>query len=624
MAALLAHLPLAAGLSVGLSAGFGTLPVLLALAPGAEAAPWATAASALPTALVATRAGQTGQQGGQIAINGLIQQARWLWSPASPAAPAELWLPLEVLQDQLGVASSTTPSGELNLEWYGRRASVPAQAQRSLEDEVAVPALALLTAAGVRVQPLGDRLELELPAAGLARIRSRDLGSARRIVLDLAGPAVVQRGEAGLLLGLRGTPEQERELQAQGLRVRREAQGLRLQPASGSAPRLLTLGGPDRLVLEFGDGDAATAAPERPAALDPRLQPLLSQGLRIDRQVLPGGSGAVVLSSVRLDPRTIPLDLRPLTRPDGMQGLSSLGQLARSEQALIAINGGFFNRVRRLPLGALRSNGRWLSGPILNRGAIGWRDGSLPGFGRLSLQEWVSDGQGQRWPLASLNSGYVQRGLSRYTADWGRSYQALSGNESAVLVRDGLVLQRFEGPELAAGIPLGGADQLLVARGGSPLPWNPGERLSLASQPSNGLGQQPFVVGGGPLLLQDGQLVLHGGAEGFSPAFLEQGAPRTVIGSDGSQLWLVTLQGASSAGPTLLETARLLQQLGLRDALNLDGGSSTGLVVGDTHTVRGRGVVASVHNGLGLVPRGAGPSAATGGASRRAVAAWGP
>ena len=618
MAALLAHLPLAAGLSVGLSAGFGTLPLLLALAPGAVAAPRGTA----PSALVATRAGQASQQGGQIAINGRIQQARWLWSPASAAAPAELWLPLEVLQDQLGVASSTTPGGELNLEWYGRRASVPAQAQRSLEDEVAVPALALLTAAGVQVQPLGDRLDLELPAAGLARIRSRDLGSARRIVLDLAGPAVVQRGEAGVLLGLRGTPDQERELQAQGLRVRREALGLRIQPTGGSAAKLLTLGGPDRLVLEFGDG--ATAAPERPAALDPRLQPLLSQGLRIDRRVLPGGSGAVVLSSVRLDPRTIPLDLRPLTRPDGMQGLSSLGQLARSEQALIAINGGFFNRVRRLPLGALRSNGRWLSGPILNRGAIGWRDGSLPSFGRLSLQEWVSDGQGQRWPLASLNSGYVQRGMSRYTADWGRSYQALSGNESAVLVRDGLVLQRFEGAELAAGIPLGGSDQLLVARGGSPLPWNPGERLSLASQPSNGLGQQPFVVGGGPLLLQDGQLVLNGGAEGFSPTFLEQGAPRTVIGSDGSQLWLVTLQGAGSAGPTLVETARLLQQLGLRDALNLDGGSSTGLVVGDTHTVRGRGVVASVHNGLGLVPRGAGPSAASGGPARRAVAAWGP
>jgi hypothetical protein len=54
-------------------------------------------------------------------------------------------------------------------------------------------------------------------------------------------------------------------------------------------------------------------------------------------------------------------------------------------------------------------------------------------------------------------------------------------------------------------------------------------------------------------------------------------------------------------GPTLGETAMLLQRLGLRDALNLDGGSSTGLVMGGAHTVKGRGVAGSVHNGLGLV-----------------------
>jgi hypothetical protein len=45
----------------------------------------------------------------------------------------------------------------------------------------------------------------------------------------------------------------------------------------------------------------------------------------------------------------------------------------------------------------------------------------------------------------------------------------------------------------------------------------------------------------------------------------------------------------------------LLRDLGLRDALNLDGGSSTGLVMGGAHTVKGRGVAGSVHNGLGLV-----------------------
>ena len=49
--------------------------------------------------------------------------------------------------------------------------------------------------------------------------------------------------------------------------------------------------------------------------------------------------------------------------------------------------------------------------------------------------------------------------------------------------------------------------------------------------------------------------------------------------------------------------AEALQRLGLRDALNLDGGSSTALVLGGVQTVKGRGVVASVHNGLGLIPR---------------------
>ena len=72
-------------------------------------------------------------------------------------------------------------------------------------------------------------------------------------------------------------------------------------------------------------------------------------------------------------------------------------------------------------------------------------------------------------------------------------------------------------------------------------------------------------------------------------------------------------ESGGSAGPTLEETAQLVQRLGLQDALNLDGGSSTGLVMGGQHTVKGRGVASSVHHGLGLVPSegaaalGAGP-----------------
>jgi hypothetical protein len=135
------------------------------------------------------------------------------------------------------------------------------------------------------------------------------------------------------------------------------------------------------------------------------------------------------------------------------------------------------------------------------------------------------------------------------------------------------------------------------------VPWQNGERLTLQSRPTSPVGEQPNVLGGGPLLLQNGRVVLNGTAEGFSSGFLSQAAPRTVVASDGKQLWLLTLQGVNNAGPTLMETALLLRQEGLQDALNLDGGSSTGLVLADVHTVKGRGVAAAVHNGLGLVPR---------------------
>ena len=544
--------------------------------------------------------GPTRSAGEGVVVNGLRQQARW------QLENGELWLPLEVLEGQLGVSRSQTPDGGLLLEWFGRQLQVAPARQRNLADEVAVPVSDLLQPLGVTPVVRGADLWLNLPARPLLAIRSRALeGGGLRIVFDLEGPSLLRSGDGRVLLGMVASPQQLQQLDQLGLSPRQAGEWLSLR-AEGQR---LSLADPWRLVLDLPAGSAGTGTPTASAsapwspARDPRLAQLMGQGLVIDRQVASSGSQQVLLHSVRLDPRSVPLELRPLNRPDSMQGLSSLTQLARQEQALIAINGGYFNRVNRLPLGALRDGGTWLSGPILNRGAVGWEPGRLPSFGRLSLEESVEDSQGQRWAVVSLNSGYPQRGIARYTAAWGRSYQPITGDEMAVLIRQGLVIQRFEPGELAGGVPLEPGNELLVSRGKLLLPWQPGERLQLHSRPSHPLGASPFVIGGGPLLLQNGRLVLNGAAEGFSASFLSQGAPRTVIASDGRQLWLLTLQGLNGAGPTLLETALLLQQQGLKDALNLDGGSSTGLVLGQEHTVKGRGVAGAVHNGLGLVAR---------------------
>lgn len=542
-----------------------------------------------------------------VIIGGRRQQARWQWQQATPAQAEALWLTLELLEGQLGVTSRSRSDGSLVLDWFGRQLVVSPEGQRSLDDEVAVEVSALVRPLGLQPSHRGDTLSLTIEPPPLDGVRHGRSADGRRIVLDLKGATWIRREADGLLLGLSGQEAQVRALEALGLTVRRETGQLLLQPSGGQRlEQVITLGEPFRIALELGSSTPQSGGlPSAEAGArtqEARLRAMLPAQVTWQKQVLTVGSRSVLVNAIRLDPRLSTLTLQPLTGSNGMKGLNSLVSLASSRQALIAINGGYFNRVRRLPLGALRDGGRWLSGPILQRGVLAWRPQALPRFGRLSLEETVLDRSGERWPLLSLNSGYVQRGLSRYTADWGPSYVAQSGGERAILIRDGRVQALIENDQLKVGQPLAPGDSLVVARGGAPLPGGPGDPLTLISRPSNDLGDEPNVLGGGPLLVSGGQIVLDGERERFSPAFLSQGAPRTVVGSDGQQLWLLTLEGVGDSGPTLGQAAQLARELGLQEALNLDGGSSTGLVLAGVQTVKGRGVAGSVHNGLGLVP----------------------
>lgn len=556
------------------------------------------------------------REGSVLRVNGQPQRAAWRWVGSLDEPPRQLWVPLEVLQDQMGFSGRSRPDGALDLEWFGQRRIVPAAEQLSLADEVAIDVAPFLAPGGLTARIEGADLQLRLPVPVLRQARaSAAPPGQRRVVLDLSGPAVVRGVEGRVWLAARVTPNLADTLRQLGLSAGPEGEGWALRPPSAPL-RVFTLGGPSRVVIDLaatGASDPASGRSPAPDAIDPRLRALLGSEIQWSEDTVVSNGRRLRRNSVRVDPLNSSLELRALSRGSGMEGLSTLPLLARRYDALVAVNGGYFNRVRRLPLGALRERGRWLSGPILNRGVVAWEPSALPRFGRLELREWVSDGSGRPLPVLFVNSGYVRSGLARYTVDWGPLYRSLSGSERGVVLRDGVVQSRLDSAALATGVPLRPGEDLLVARGGAPLPWSPGTRLQFSSQSSSDLGQATNVVGGGPLLLLDGQIVLDGGAESFSPAFLRQGAPRTVIGSDGRQLWLVTLQGVDDAGPTLLETARILRAAGLRDALNLDGGSSTGLVMGGRHAVKGRGVVSAVHNGLGLVPRSA-PAEGGGGA----------
>lgn len=90
-----------------------------------------------------------------------------------------------------------------------------------------------------------------------------------------------------------------------------------------------------------------------------------------------------------------------------------------------------------------------------------------------------------------------------------------------------------------------------------------------------------YAVSGNALVLKAGQIVATDAAGARHP--------RTVVGlsEDRKTLWLVVVDGRQdghSRGASMLELGELLKKLGAHDALNVDGGGSTAMVVKDLRT----------------------------------------
>lgn len=128
---------------------------------------------------------------------------------------------------------------------------------------MAIDAAALLRDAGVTIAVTGDRLSLTLPPTRLLDVRSSSTAGARRIVLDLAGQALVRRDGERLWLSLVSTPAQQAELNRLGLTVQQSDTALGLQPRTSAPQRLLTLGDPARIVIDLPPG--RPLPPSRPS-----------------------------------------------------------------------------------------------------------------------------------------------------------------------------------------------------------------------------------------------------------------------------------------------------------------------------------------------------------------------
>ncbi|MEH2183811.1 MAG: phosphodiester glycosidase family protein [Nostoc sp.] len=372
----------------------------------------------------------------------------------------------------------------------------------------------------------------------------------------------------------------------------------------GLLPQVSTVPNPNRLIIDI-----------RPDPLEER-DITWAPGLRWRQHYVNLGTERFPVVWLEVNPRKFGLTLKPMwASPDGLAGTARLIQTAQRYLAVAGINGGYFNRNNRLPLGAIRRDSQWLSGPILNRGAIAWNDSGQFYFNRLTLEETLITANDQRLPILFLNSGYVQSGIARYTPAWGSTYTPLTDNEIILVVQKDQITNQLPGGKVGAiAVPIPQDGYLLTLRANaasaaSGLPIGSAVSISSATTPAD-FSRYPYIIGAGPLLVQNRQIVLDAKGEKFSNAFIAEKAIRSGIctTTTGTLIITATHNRIGGYGPNLAEHAQLMQLMGCVDALNLDGGSSTSLYLGGQLLDRLPSTAARVHNGIGifLQPRSSG------------------
>lgn len=577
--------------------------------------------------------------GNQIIVNGRTLPGAWLQKQGTNGE-IKTHLSDGALRQFIGVdLLSSNNAASQPVEWFSSGTQALLLATRLLRGYRYLDITNFARTAGWQLQANGDTLAIAMPQAQITDIRQSQQPAtvnnlpfqSARVVLDLNRPAPWQLAQ-GLpitppadantpTLQPPGQPNREWVVAVDGLATPTLSQRytpttqpgattgivrqlevinnrtiISLSVPFGMSPQVFTLANPHRLVIDL-----------RPDAMVAR-DITWAAGLRWRQQFVNLGTERFPVVWLDINPRQPGLTLKPISGNSSSQtGTVPLIQMAQQNLAVAAINAGYFNRNNQLPLGAVRRDGQWLSGPILNRGAVAWNDAGEFYFGRLSLQETLIAPNNQRLPILFLNSAYVQSGIARYTPTWGPSYTPLTDNEIIVVIQKDRVTNQLPGGkanETPITIPQDGYLLTLRANATNTASQLPiGAAVSINSNTNSPeFNRYPHIMGAGPLLVQNNQVVLDAQREQFSQAFITQRAVRSAIctKSNGSLMFAAVHNRAGGLGPTLAEHAELMKQMGCVNALNLDGGSSTSLYLGGQLLDRSPNTAGRVHNAIGI------------------------
>ena len=318
----------------------------------------------------------------------------------------------------------------------------------------------------------------------------------------------------------------------------------------------------------------------------------------VDRSLVdPPGPVAVYL--LRLDASRV--RLASVHAHDEIMGLETVDSIASRHHAVAAVNGGFFNATNGDPQFVLKEAGELVSDTSIVKGAVIIR--SPPrgrtelDFDQLSARMTLKfNAAGRNWvvPIGGVNTTRARGKLMLYNPRYHADTDTAANGVEWVLSGRPLKVTSERRDQGHTPIP---ADGAVLSFGGLDLPealaaLTPGVQVSLGINWAtlNGLsarrlnGADDVVTGAGLLRLKHRVLTNWQAVENLSPKnFITMRHPRTLIGVDArGSIWLAAIDGRQpdySVGMNFAELEELCDRLQLTDALNLDGGGSTTMVI---------------------------------------------
>ncbi|MGQ0845840.1 MAG: phosphodiester glycosidase family protein [Sporichthyaceae bacterium] len=379
-------------------------------------------------------------------------------------------------------------------------------------------------------------------------------------------------------------------------------------PANAGAPERPGLAAPITLgtTADSADGSTVASATKRKTAPVPQSIPAtLSLGpagleeTRTDKTLAPGvvlttiargSSGSAqerwVVRTITIDPKIAKGNLGVTYGPT-LAGNDRTSDMLREVNALAGVNGSFFTPKSSTrpgdPMGLTMSGGKVLSEPSPYGAEVTLLVDSAANTMKVTRLRWtgtVRNETGAGIAVSKVNGAPGRNQVALITSEYGRKTPSGSGIEvvldgkgcvAKVATTRGTKLRRGQSTLQATGTA---AKKLAGLAGKGCLAVE--HTLTDKGRPVE-VTESLSAMTGRVWLLNDGAITASD-----RDRYLWRRHPRTVAGFtwDG-KLVFMTVDGRSkkSVGASMIETATIARELGLRDAVNLDGGGSTTMAV---------------------------------------------